>query len=58
MTSTMRTNNSMAMEFYCQRTKMNRQVALPPGLTAEEANDWAQRWMGKFEVMVGVVEYR
>ena len=56
--TTLRTNNSMAMEFYCPRTKANRQVALPPGLTPEEAHEWAKQWLGKHEVMAGVVEYR
>jgi hypothetical protein len=51
------TTHNMAMEFYCPATRTTRTLALPPGLTAEEANDWASKWQGAMEVMVGVVQF-
>ena len=53
-----RTTGNMAMEFFTPATRTTRTLALPPGLTADEAMAWASQWQGSAERMVGVVTYR
>ena len=58
MTVTKLTTGNMAMAFYTPLNKTTRYLALPPGLTAEEANEYAKKWQGGMETMAGVVEFK
>lgn len=52
------TTDNMAMQFYTAHNGTLRTLALPPGLTAEEAIAWARQWQSPAEVMTGIVAYR
>lgn len=53
-----RTTDNMAMAFVGPDGKETRTLALPPGLTADEAITYAKQWQGPHETMCGVVRYR
>lgn len=52
------TTANMAMQFYTPSTGTERTLALPPGLTADEAVRYAKQWQGTAEIMTGIVTFR
>lgn len=52
------TTDNMAMQFYTAHNGTLRTLALPPGLTADQAILWAKQWQSPAEIMTGIVTYR